>query len=76
MCNLGQGIKEDGIAIGAERGEAKMLSTMHNNGLLVERIAATTDKDTEQVKGIIAGKEKKHKNFQNGRKCISKMCFN
>ena len=31
MCNLSQGIKEDGIAIGEARKEAEIILNMHNN---------------------------------------------
>lgn len=51
MCNLSQGIKEDGIAIG----EAGIIMNMHKNGLTAEQIAEVTDKDIEDVKAIIAG---------------------
>ena len=57
MCNLSQGIKEDGIAIGEARKEEKIILNMHNNGFTVEQIAMATDKDIEEVKAIIAGKE-------------------
>ena len=53
MCNLSQGIKEDGIAIG----EAKIIMNMYNNGLTAEQIAAVTDKDIKDVEAIIEGKE-------------------
>ena len=32
MCNLSQGIKEDGIAIGKAMAEVQIIVTMHNNG--------------------------------------------
>ena len=57
MCNLSQGIKEDGIAIGEARKEEKTILNMHNNGFTVEQIAMATDKNVEEVKAIIAGKE-------------------
>lgn len=60
MCNLSQGIKEDGIAIGEARGEAKIkqiILNMHRKGFGIEQIAAITDKDIEDVKAIIEGKE-------------------
>ncbi len=53
MCNLSQGIEEKGIAIG----EARVIVKMHENGFTVEQIAAAIDKDIEDVKAIIAGKE-------------------
>ena len=57
MCNLSQGIKEDGIAIGEARKEEKIILNMHNNDFTVEQIAMATDKNVEEVKAIIAGKE-------------------
>ncbi len=53
MCNLSQGIKEDGIAIG----EAGIILKMYKNGFSVEQIASATDKKIEEVKMIVAGKE-------------------
>lgn len=57
MCNLSQGIKEDGIAIGEAREKAKIVLSMYNNGFTAEQIASAIDKDVEEVKAIIAGKE-------------------
>ena len=57
MCNLSQGIEEKGIAIGEARKEEKIILNMHNNGFTVEQIAMATDKNVEEVKAIIAGKE-------------------
>ena len=53
MCNLGEGILEDGIAIG----EARTIRSMHKNGLTAEQIAAATDKNIEEVKVILESKE-------------------
>ena len=53
MCNLSQGIEENGIAIG----EAGLIMKMYKNGFTAEQIASATDKDIEEVKAIIAGKE-------------------
>jgi hypothetical protein len=53
MCNLSQGIEEKGIAIG----EAGLIIKMYKNGFTAEQIASATDKDIEEVKAIIAGKE-------------------
>ena len=53
MCNLSQGIKEDGIAIG----EARIIISMYNNGFTAEQIAAATDKDIKDIEIIIRGKE-------------------
>ena len=57
MCNLSQGIKEDGIAIGEAREKAKIILNMYKNGFTTEQIASATDEDLEEVKAIIAGKE-------------------
>ena len=61
MCNLSQGIKEDGIAIGRAMGEAaaeaKIITNMYNNGLTADQIATVINKDLEEVKAIIQGKE-------------------
>ena len=65
MCNLSQGIKEDGIAIGKEIGkeigeeigEAKIIIRMHNNGFTIQQIADATDKDVKEVEDIIEGKK-------------------
>ena len=53
MCNLSQGVKEEGIAIG----EAGLIITMYKNGFSAEQIASATDKTIEEIKRIIAGKE-------------------
>ena len=53
MCNLSQGIKEDGIAIG----EARIIINMHNNGFTAQQISAATNKDLKEVEAIIEGKE-------------------
>ena len=70
MCNLSQGVKEEGIAIGRREGleegrregyaegEAGLIMTMYKNGLLPEQIASATDKTVEEVRAIIEGKEK------------------
>lgn len=53
MCNLSQGVREEGIAIG----EAGLIVTMYKNGFSAEQIASATDKTIEEIKRIIAGKE-------------------
>lgn len=58
MCNLSQGVKEEGIAIGHAEGEAGLITKMYKNGLSIELIASATDKTIEEVKTIIEGKEK------------------
>ena len=58
MCNLSQGVKEEGIAIGRAEGEAGIIAKMYKNGLSIELIASATDKTIEEVKTIIEGKEK------------------
>lgn len=66
MCNLSQGVKEEGIAIGRREGleegrregHAELITKMYKNGLSIEQIASATDKTVEEVKTIIEGKEK------------------
>lgn len=58
MCNLSQGVKEEGIAIGRAEGEAGLITKMYKNGLSIELIVSATDKTIEEVKTIIEGKEK------------------
>lgn len=61
MCNLSQGIKEQGIAIGQARGEqigqargeGLLIKKMYKNGLTVQQIARATEKDIEEVERII-----------------------
>ena len=76
MCNLSQGVKEEGIAIGRREGlkeghkegrregyaecEAGIITKLYKNGLSMEQIAAATDKTIEEVKAIIEGKEMSH----------------
>ncbi len=64
MCNLSQGIEEEGIAIGEARGhaaglaegEAGLILKMYKNGFTAEQIAAATDKNVKEVEGMIAEK--------------------
>ena len=69
MCNLSQGIKEEGIAIGEARGRAigeaigmsigeerkeiSIILTMHKKGFTIEQIADATDKSPESISDII-----------------------
>ena len=69
MCNLGEGIMEEGIAIGMEKGiaigetkgisigkeraQSELLRSMHKNGFTVEQIAAAIDKDLEEVRAVL-----------------------
>lgn len=61
MCNLSQGIKEEGIAIGEARGEARgkaeIIINMYKKGISLEKIAEIAEKSIEEVKAIIEGKE-------------------
>ena len=72
MCNLSQGLVEEGIAEGIAKGivegraegivegraegEAGIIIKMYNKGFTVEEIAETIDKDVEEVKEIIEAK--------------------
>lgn len=61
MCNLSQGIKEDGIEIGKEIGkeigEAGIIIAMHNNGLTPQQIADLTGMKLGKIEGIIEGEK-------------------
>ena len=65
MCNLSQGVKEEGIAIGRREGleegrregHAELITKMYKNGLSIEQIASATDKTVAEVRAIIEGKE-------------------
>ena len=52
MCNLSQGLVEEGRA----EGRAEIIIKMYNKGFTVEEIAETIDKDVEEVKEIIEAK--------------------
>ena len=53
MCNLSQGIKEDGIAEGEAKCESRIILNMHKNGLTAEQIATYTDTNIDDVIAII-----------------------
>ena len=53
MCNLSQGIKEEGIA----QGEAMIILKMFQKGLSIEHIAAVTDKEVDEIKAIVGEKK-------------------
>ena len=60
MCNLGEGILEDGIEIGWQRGleegrkeSQQLIRNMHKNGFTAEQIAAAIDKELEEVQAIL-----------------------
>ena len=57
MCNLGEGIMEEGIAIGETRGiaigESRTIRSMYKNGFTAEQIAAAIDKDLEEVRAVL-----------------------
>ena len=69
MCNLSQGIEEEGIAIGESRGiaigesrgeakkEKKIILKMYNKGHSAEFIADMIDMDINNVKAIIEDRE-------------------
>ena len=56
MCNLSQGLVEEGIAEGKAEERAEIIIKMYNKGFTVEEIAETIDKDVEEVKEIIESK--------------------
>lgn len=57
MCNLSQGIEEQGIAIGKAEAESEIIMTMYNNGFTAEQIAAAINRDIKDVEAIIKDKE-------------------
>lgn len=61
MCNLSQGIREDGIAIGEARGraegKAEIIINMYKKGIPLEEIADIAEKSVEEVTAIIQEKE-------------------
>ena len=69
MCNLSQGIKEDGIAIGETRGiaigetrgiaigEANFILNMYKKGYTLEQIADVAEKSVEEIKAVIEERE-------------------
>ena len=56
MCNLSQGLVEEGREEGIVEGRAEIIIKMYNKGFTVEEIAETIDKDVEEVKEIIEAK--------------------
>ena len=68
FCILYNGLKDESILLNSDKRlnlkknflfskEEKIILNMHNNGFTVEQIAMATDKNVEEVKAIIAGKE-------------------
>lgn len=69
MCNLSQGIKEDGIAIGRAEGlaeglaegradmEKQIILNMYQQNFPIEQIAAAMNKDTKSILEIIEANE-------------------
>lgn len=55
MCNLSQGIREEGREQGIIIGETKIIMNMYNNGFTIQQIADTTGIEVEEVKDIIEG---------------------
>ncbi|MDE6566398.1 MAG: hypothetical protein K2K70_01545 [Lachnospiraceae bacterium] len=60
MCNLSQGIREEGREEGREQGiiigETKIIMNMYNNGFTIQQIADATGMEVEAVKDIIEGR--------------------
>ena len=54
MCNLSQGIKEEGIAIGESRREIEMIRDMHKNGLTIEQKSKIARKNIAEIEDTIA----------------------
>ena len=66
MCNLSQGIKEAGIAVGIAEGRQremeKVILNMHTKGYSLEQIMDATDKTEAEIKAVL---EKIKNNIQN-----------
>ena len=50
MCNLSQGVREEGRA----EGEAKIILKMYQKGNAIEQIAINTDKSIDEIREILA----------------------
>ncbi len=50
MCNLGEGIWEEGIEKGAVEESERIILNMHENGFTNEQIVVATKKSLEEVK--------------------------
>ena len=57
MSNLGEGIMEEGIAIGVEKEKTRIIFQMDKKGFSVEQIAEVTGKTKEEVETVLNGKE-------------------
>lgn len=57
MSNLGEGIMEEGIAIGVEKEKTRIIFQMDKKGFSVEQIAEVTGKTKEEVETVLSGKE-------------------
>lgn len=53
MCNLGQGVFEEGFIQGEARGEEKMILNMYEEGFAVEAIAKISKKKIDEIQFII-----------------------
>ncbi|MDO4617178.1 MAG: hypothetical protein Q4B03_06950 [Lachnospiraceae bacterium] len=57
MCNLSQGVKEEGIAIGEAKGklvaETRIILSMHNKGFTLDQIAYATEKGLDEIESIL-----------------------
>jgi len=53
MCNLSQGIREDGRA----EAEGKVILNMHRKGYSSEQIAEIVEKSVEEVEAVIGKRE-------------------
>ena len=68
MCNLGEGIFEEGIEIGEaaglKLGEIKIILNMHTKGFSIEQIAYASDKSIDEIKSIIDDSITKKESWQ------------
>ncbi len=57
MCNLSQGIREDGIEDGRAEAEEKVILNMHKEGYTLAQIAKVVEKSVEEVEAVIEKRE-------------------
>lgn len=53
MCNLSQGIKEDGIAIGQKQVRTRVIINMHQKGYSLEQIVDIAETSLEEANAVI-----------------------
>ena len=57
MCNLSEGVWEDGMKNGAKTEREKIIFNMHQNGFTLDQIAGVTGVSSDEVKSVISKKK-------------------